>query len=158
KLPAGHLLRFRDRSIAVRRWWFPEHARSATGRTRGELIEQLRSLLADSVRIRLRADVPLALCLSGGIDSSVIAAECVRRGARLDAFTLTFEEDRTDLPYARAVAENLGLAHEVVVTSQDCVARQIENAAANYDEPFADSSALPSLALARVLSGRYKVI
>ncbi len=158
KLPPGHLLRFRNRSLDLRRWWFPERVAPVNNRPRACLIDELRTMVADAVKLRLRSDVPVALCLSGGVDSSIIAAECGRRGKRVDAFTAAFDGDQTDLIHARAVAGKLGLVHHVVQVRAESAACQMEDAAAHYDEPFADSSALPALALARALRGRYKVI
>jgi asparagine synthase (glutamine-hydrolysing) len=158
KLPPGHLLKLRDRTLEVRRWWFPERVAPAPARERSQRIEELRALMQDSVRLRLRADVPVALCLSGGVDSSVIAAECVRQGVSLDAFTVALDGDSQDLAHARLVAQALRLNHHVIEARAESVASQLEAAAAHYDEPFADSSALPSLTLARALAGRYKVV
>ncbi len=162
KLPAGHWLRWSARaagSIELRRWWFPERAaRTAAAAGRGERIKQLRALVADAVRLRLRADVPVALALSGGVDSTVIAAELSRQGASPDAFTVIFDGDRTDLPYAAAAAARYGLRHEVLAAEGASLDDRIQATLAQYDEPFADSSAVASLALARALAGRYKVI
>lgn len=163
KLPAGHLLELRSSRVEERRWWFPENARDAeAGRPRRDdkrrREEQLRQLVGEAVCLRLRADVPVALCLSGGVDSSVIAAECGRRRAKLDAYTVALDGDATDLPWAAGVARHFGLKHHVVTVSSGEVARQLEEACARYDEPFADSSAVPSLTLARALGGTYKVV
>ncbi len=158
KLPPGHLLRFRNRSLALHRWWYPERAIAPARRTRAQRVTELRTLVADAVKLRLRSDVPVALCLSGGVDSSVVAAECALLGERVDAFTVAFDGDQADLPHARAVAARFDLIHHVIPSHAASAAAQIEDAAAHYDEPFADSSALPSLALARALAGRYKVI
>jgi asparagine synthase (glutamine-hydrolysing) len=158
KLPPGHLLKLRDRALEVRRWWFPERVAPAPEREKTQRRGELRALMQDAVRLRLRADVPVALCLSGGVDSSVIAAECVRQGVPLDAFTVALDGDSTDLPHARVVARHLHLKHHVIEARAESAAAQLEAAAEHYDEPFADSSALPSLALARALAGRYKVI
>jgi asparagine synthase (glutamine-hydrolysing) len=144
KLPPGHLLRFREGSLSVTRWWFPEAAP--------------RQRLADAVRLRLRADVPVALYLSGGVDSSVIAAECVSQGARPEAFTVRFDGDEIDLPYARQVAQVLELPHHVLETRAGQMAVDFERLLWHYDEPFADSSAVPCFALARAMGGRYKVV
>jgi asparagine synthase (glutamine-hydrolysing) len=158
KLPPGHLLRFRNRSVSVDRWWFPESAVPPAGRTRPQRIHELRTRIEDAVHLRLRADVPVALALSGGVDSSVIAAECARQHARLDSFTIAFDGDDTGLAHASAVATQLHLTHHVIRTRAESAASQMQDAAAHYDEPFADSSALPSLELARALQRRYKVI
>ena len=144
KLPAGHWLKFKNGQSSVGSWY------SARSRQGGGLREVVR----DAVRMRLRADVPVALYLSGGVDSSAIAAECVELGSDVQTFTACFDGDETDLPFARTVAERLGLRHEVLRV-HPCGAEEIFK---HYDEPFADSSAVPALALARALAGRFKVV
>lgn len=158
KLAPGHYARLHQGALDVRRWWFPEHATAQPPADPAERREQLRALLADAVRLRLRSDVPIALSLSGGVDSSVIAAELARQGAAPDAFTLVFDGDAADVPYARKVARHFGLRHEVIRAESAPLIDQLAAAAAQYDEPFADSSAVACLGLARALGGRYKVI
>lgn len=158
KLPAGHLLRLRGGRIEIQRWWRPEAAQNSGGSA--DLVQGLRLCLADAVRLRLHADVPVALALSGGVDSSILAAECAESGAAPDAFTVVFDGDAGELPAARSVAQHLKLRHRVIEVRGESAARQMEQAAAHYDEPFADSSALPTLALARAIAqqGGYKVV
>jgi asparagine synthase (glutamine-hydrolysing) len=158
KLPAGHWLRWKDGSSKVERWWFPERARPSVSPTPSGRREEARGLITDAVDLRLRSDVPLALALSGGVDSTVIAAEAAGQGSRADAFTVIADGDETDLPYARQVAQKFGLRHEVLRAEAASTAERVLDAAAHFDEPFADSSALSSLELARALAGRYKVI
>ena len=160
KLRAGHLARWKQGHLTVQRWWFPENAseRPVEGPGAPRLQEQLREHVADAVRLRLRSDVPVALALSGGLDSSAIAAELARQGAQPDAFTVVFDNDSTDLPFARAVAARYGLRLEVIRAEGQSVSAEFALAQRHYDEPFADSSGLASLALARALGGRYKVI
>ena len=161
KLPAGHLMELHAGHLQERRWWFPERVGISTQpdhESREERHHQLRTLVSDAVRLRLRSDVPVALCLSGGVDSSVIAAECAHQGARLDAYTVALDGDATDLPWAIEVARHLGLRQEVIEARSGDVPEQLEKTWACYDEPFADSSALPSLSLAHALAGRYKVV
>jgi len=158
KLPSGHYARLKDGTLDVRRWWFPENVTLKPARKVADRNEQLRSLIADAVSLRLRADVPIALALSGGVDSSVIAAELTRQGAAPDAFTVIFDGDESDLPYAQAVARRFGLRHEVVRAEGLSLDARLQATVEQYDEPFADSSAVACLTLARALSGRYKVI
>ncbi len=158
KLPAGHWLRWKDGHSKTERWWFPEWARPIVSCTPARKREEARSLIADAVRLRLRSDVPVALALSGGIDSTVIAAEAARQDVRLDAFTVITEGDETDLRYARRVAQQYDLRHEVLRAQAASAAERVLDAAGHFDEPFADSSALSSLELARALAGRYKVV
>jgi asparagine synthase (glutamine-hydrolysing) len=157
-LEPGHWLRFKNGRVETRRWWGPEHAIPTIGGNRAERIERLRSIVADAVRLRLRSDVPVAIFLSGGVDSSVIATECVRQGARLEAFTADFGGGHSDLAHAVEVASHLGLRHEVLAIEANQAAAGFGELLWHYDEPFADSSAIPSLSLARALRGRYKVV
>jgi asparagine synthase (glutamine-hydrolysing) len=158
KLEPGHLLRFKDGRVDIRRWWNPELAAKGEKTTVAGRIERLRSMVADSVRLRLRADVPVAIFLSGGVDSSVIAAECARQGSKLEAFTADFGKGHPDLPFAVRVAEHLGLRHEILNIEPGAALAGFHQLLWHYDEPFADSSAIPSFALARALRGRYKVV
>jgi asparagine synthase (glutamine-hydrolysing) len=161
KLPAGHSLCFKDGKITVERWWFPEYVAGAFATRRTDRIQELRELVGDAVALRLRSDVPIALALSGGIDSSVIACELARQGARPDAFTVVFDQDESDLPFARTIAAKYNLRHEVLHAEGSTAAAlldQIHTTWEQYDEPFADSSDVASLTLAQALSGRYKVI
>ncbi len=158
KLPPGHLLRFKDGDCQVRRWWRPELASPGNERTQPERLERLRSMVADAVRLRLRADVPLAIFLSGGVDSSVIAAECARQGSKVEAFTADFGGGHPDLAHAVRVAEHLGLRHEVLRIDPNQALAGFERLLWHYDEPFADSSSIPTFALAGALEGRYKVV
>ncbi|MEO8048886.1 MAG: asparagine synthase (glutamine-hydrolyzing) [Acidobacteriota bacterium] len=157
KLEPGHVLRFKKGcEPCVTRWWFPELA-PAAGR-RGDHIVGLREQMAGAVGQRLRADVPVALSLSGGVDSSVIAAECVRQRVSIQAFTVRFEGESREVDAARAVARHLNLPHRVLTAEAPLEGQGVERIWRHYDEPFADSSAIPSLALARALEGSYKVI
>ncbi|HEV2198913.1 MAG TPA: asparagine synthase (glutamine-hydrolyzing) [Bryobacteraceae bacterium] len=168
KLPAGHLIRFRTLENAAgtkpcpdpqsQRWWFPDRAPEQRDIPRPRLIEDLRRRVGEAVGLRLRADVPVALSLSGGVDSSVIAAECVRHGARPEAFTVRFDGDGIDLPFACRVASHLGLPHTVVDASAADLAARLDQILFHYDEPFADSSALACFALAEAVGRRYRVV
>jgi asparagine synthase (glutamine-hydrolysing) len=158
KLEPGHLLRFKDGAAELRRWWHPEQAVPGRERTRPERVARLRSLVAEAVRLRLRADVPVAIFLSGGVDSSVIAAECGRQGAKVQAFTADFGGGHPDLAHAVRVAGHLRLPHEVLKIDADRALAGFQKLLWHYDEPFADSSSIPTSALAEALEGRYKVV
>jgi asparagine synthase (glutamine-hydrolysing) len=158
KLEPGYLLRLKKGGMPRReRWWFPERVADSGGHSQGTRAS-LRERLGQAVRERLQADVPVALSLSGGVDSSVIAAECVRQGGSLEAFTVALPGGSGDVESARCVARHLGLRHRVIEGESLLEGQKIERMWRHYDEPFADSSAIPSLALAGALAGRYKVI
>jgi len=149
-MPGSILTVSRDASTLTKYWDAPavaEHA--AANRFRGdddEAVRVLDELLGDSVALRMIADVPLGVFLSGGVDSSLIAALMQRRASGpIHTFTIGFEDPRFDeARYGREVAQHLGSHHEeLYVTEADALAL-VPRLAGIYDEPFADSSALPT--------------
>ena len=158
KLLPGHSMTVRDGVLAVRRYWHPEREVGTWGGSRTARIDEFRDLFAEAVRVRLRSDVPVGLFLSGGIDSSAIAAECRRQHQRLTAVTVAFERDDADLHYARLVARHCGLDHQVIHASGANVADDFPQIIDSYDEPFADTSNVPSFYIARETSSRFKVV
>jgi asparagine synthase (glutamine-hydrolysing) len=108
----------------------------------------------------LISDVPVGLLLSGGIDSSLVgAAYSGLPGAQIPSFTMGFDDpDSDERPYALAVAQALKLRHEDFVVDTKDVVAEFEGLWSSFDEPFADSSALPTLVLCREIRKRVKVV
>ena len=132
-------------SIAIAKWDIPE------------ALDELQKRIDDSVKICLRSDVPVALFLSGGIDSSILAEAAVRHGRLTDAFCLNIKQDNySELPNAKFVAEKLGLKiHEVTI--DECQFSSFLEIVEHLDDPLADSSALAVWTLARETSKNFKV-
>jgi asparagine synthase (glutamine-hydrolysing) len=143
RLPPGHLLVVDRDGERLERYWAPAAARDEL--TEEEWLEATRAELAAAVRRRLVADVPLGALLSGGIDSSVVVALMAEAASGpVRTFTIGFGESRYDeRSYARAVAERFGTEHLDVVVEPDA-ASVLPRLAWAFDEPFADSSALPT--------------
>ena len=143
KLLPGHLAIATDGGLEIKRYWDVKPEERDI-RTEEEWLEQLDELLLDAVRLRLISDVPLGALLSGGVDSSLIVAMMARCSRnRVKTFTIGFDEaSHNEAQHARTVAERFGTDHhELVVRPQ--VADHFENIVLQYDEPFADSSAIP---------------
>ncbi|HEX7956556.1 MAG TPA: asparagine synthase (glutamine-hydrolyzing) [Pyrinomonadaceae bacterium] len=152
KLPPGHHLTFREGRAEVRRYWdFEYEGPAGRPRPEEEYVEELRALLEEAVRVRLVADVPLGAFLSGGVDSSAVVGLMARASARrVKTFSIGFREDSYDeLSYARVAARAFGTDHhEFVVTPEVC--HVIDELAWHLDEPFADSSAIPTYAVSKL--------
>jgi asparagine synthase (glutamine-hydrolysing) len=111
-----------------------------------EALDELEALLLNAVQIRLMSDVPLGAFLSGGIDSSLVTALMQKSQSKpVRTFTIGFEDKEADeSPHAAAVAAHLGTQHEVMVVSeQDALAAALRMGSL-FDEPFADSSQIPT--------------
>ena len=157
KLPAAHVAVLDERGFRLRRYWQvppPSHERI----TAKDAAQELFRLLDRAVAKRLVADVPVGVFLSGGIDSTSIAALAVRHKKPLQTFSIGFVEESFDeSPWARLAAERLGTDHvSEKFSGQDCL-DLIPAAAAQLDEPFADPSFLPTLLLSRFTRKHVKV-
>jgi asparagine synthase (glutamine-hydrolysing) len=166
-LRPGHALRLELSSGRVsHREWFSARAAAASARQQGfhgdraEMVRAFDGLLESAVRRRLPSDVPLGAFLSGGIDSSLVVAAMRHAGvAPLRTFTVGFEHVQYDeRAHARAVAKALGTDHhEVMVPDSDLVSL-VEDAIGCFDAPFADSSAVATLAVSRAARSSVGVV
>jgi asparagine synthase (glutamine-hydrolysing) len=145
KLPPGHLLEFEKGKVCVRQYWdFPQYGTYEPA-SEEELLEELEFRLAEAVRIRLIADVPLGAMLSGGVDSSTIVALMARATSQpVKTFSVGFKHaDFNEAPYARLVAQKFGTDHHEMVFEPDLV-DTVEMLTHHLEEPFGDSSMLPT--------------
>lgn len=144
----------------VRRYWDIPVAEANEETTIEELTDELQRLLTSAVSEQLVADVPLAVLLSGGVDSSVITAIAARASrSQVRTFTVTLpKHPRLDeRRYARSVSEYLGTDH-VELPLDETSMDLIKTLASQYDEPIADSSMIPTYLLARTVSRHCKVV
>ncbi len=160
KLPPGHVLAWHDGRAELTRYARPGPAAAEDVRTdeEAELVEELRARLRDSVRAHLVSDVPVGVLLSGGVDSSVLAALAALESSEpLRTFSIGFEERSFDeTGDARLVAERYGTDHHELVLRPDA-ALLLPALADAFDEPFADSSALPTYLVSQLAAQHVKV-
>jgi asparagine synthase (glutamine-hydrolysing) len=150
KLPPGHLLVWQDGVPAERRYWRLD-VRPVADIREEEAAERLRALLLDATKVRMVSERPLGAFLSGGIDSSAVVAAMARQAeGRVKTFSIGFEAREFDeRRYARMVAERYGTDHHEMVVTPSAL-DVLPTLAWHFDEPFADSSAIPSFYVAKM--------
>jgi asparagine synthase (glutamine-hydrolysing) len=144
KLPPGHLLRWQNGVADVRQYWqLPVEEIAPTSET--EAIEELRDILQDAVSTHLMSEVPLGAFLSGGIDSSLVVGLMAQASSRpVKTFSIGFDDARyNELEHARVVAQHFATDHHEFIVRPDAMGI-IDNLIGHFDEPFGDSSAIPT--------------
>lgn len=153
KLPPAHTLSWRRGKVRLDRYWSLDYPapESAAPASVDELAEQLREQLLEATRIRMVSERPLGAFLSGGLDSSAVVAAMARVSSDpVSTFSIGFaEEEYNELPYARRVAEQYGTRHTELLVTPD-IDSILPKIAHMFDEPFADSSAVPSYYVAHM--------
>jgi asparagine synthase (glutamine-hydrolysing) len=150
KLEPGHFLTYRDGEVKTQSYWDFDYSES-TDRKEEDYIDELRELIKDAVNVRLISEVPLGAFLSGGVDSSAIVGNMARlSGQPVKTFSIGFNEDSfNELKYARVAADHFGTEHhEFIVTPDLC--EVVDELVWHFDEPFADSSALPTYMVSKM--------
>jgi asparagine synthase (glutamine-hydrolysing) len=155
KLPPGHSLMVDARGPHLARYWDYRHIApdaSLLKRNEEELIDELDELIRSSTRLRMLSDVPLGAFLSGGVDSAYVVAAMKASGATSPrAFSIAFaEEEYNEGPAATAIAQHLGVDHVIETLSVSDLLGLLPLYVDEFDEPFADSSAFPTLAVAQL--------
>ena len=152
KLAGGEALELDLETKKIRRWryWRPRFT-PKLALSMDEAKERLRDVLRQSIRIRLRSDVPLGVFLSGGVDSSTIAALARPLVSELRTYAIGFEEPSFDeSSHARAVARHLGTRHTEEVVSEKVLLETLPRVLEHQEEPLADASILPTWLVAKL--------
>jgi asparagine synthase (glutamine-hydrolysing) len=159
KLPPAHVLSVTAShlSVSARRYW-SLGPRVPAQRSEADWIDAVREKVTESIGSSLVADVPIGAFLSGGVDSGVVVATTSRAfGKRLHTFSIGFEGDpRSELPRARTLADRVGTEHHEQVVNPDALA-VLDELTYFYDEPFGDSSAVPTFLVSRMASRYVRV-
>jgi asparagine synthase (glutamine-hydrolysing) len=167
ELPPGHYLLARDGATEIQRYWkvsfLPAEELTSGGspKAEGDYLEEFRELLIDATKIRLRADVPVGAYLSGGIDSSTIAA-IIRKftSNRLDTFSIAFSDPQFDeSEFQRRMAKFLGTDHQVVFTTHADIGRYFPQVIWHTETPVLRTAPVPMFLLSKLVRDRqFKVV
>src|SRR5688572_27623948 len=157
QVPPGHYLVWENGRVTVTEYWDLVF-QPGPERREADYLEELESVLDEAVRLRMVADVPLGAFLSGGVDSSAIVASMARQSSRpVQTTTVMFNERAFDeAAHARAVAAALGTDHREVLV-EPRAADILPKLVWHLDEPFADSSALPTYYVSQAARQRVTV-
>ena len=151
KLAPAHFLVFKNGQIHTQKYWDFDYQPPVNIKSEEEYIEVLREKIRDAVDVRLISEVPLGAFLSGGVDSSTIVAMMSQIAKiPIKTFSIGFNEDSFDeLKYARVAAKHFGTEHHEFIVTPDLV-DIVDELVWHFDEPFADSSALPTFMVSKM--------
>lgn len=161
ELPPGHFITVRHGLFAQKKYWDLDFSQNRRIKTEDEYAEELRELLIDSIRLRLRADVPVGVYLSGGLDSSTIAA-LVRNHTEnhLRTFSVTFDDAAFDeSEYQQQMIRRLGCEHSTVFCSPADIADSFPDVVWHTEKPIVRTAPAPLFLLSRLVrKNGYKVV
>ena len=160
KLEPGHCLRLTRSGASIWRFWQLDY-RQKPARTEAECVDALDHELRASVESMLVADVPLGAFVSGGIDSSLVAAIMTQVGGKsVETFNLGFANDRTQSEHGHAqrVAQHIGSNHHALMVAPEDVLSAFDDWVDIFDEPFGDQAALPTLLLSKLTRQHVTVV
>ena len=157
KLPPAHFMIYENGNIRLERYWELDFSKKVSF-SEGEFCERIMNLLEEATRIRLISDVPLGVFLSGGIDSSTVTYMMKRlNSGPVKTFSIGFDEESySELKYARIVAEYFGTEHHEYIVRPKAV-EVLPKLVWHYNEPYADSSCLPSFYVSEMTAQSVKV-
>lgn len=162
KLKSGNILELdATGKISIESYWSAQNVFSQTKLLKGsesELIEGLESILKDSFEKRMVSDVPVGVFLSGGFDSTLVAALLQKQKGSLKTFTIGFDDQEyNEAVYAQNIADHLGTEHHALYCNEQDFCKVIDLLPDIYDEPFGDSSAIPTYLVAKMAREQVKV-
>src|SRR5260221_3066571 len=160
KRPPGHFLSIaKNGEVRVEKYW-DVTAVPASNITLDKSMERYEALLAEAVALHLRRDVPLGAFLSGGVDSSAVVAMMAEQSSSpVNTFTICSTDKAYDeSQHAKAVAERFGTTHRTLTVGPQDFLQLVPSVIEQYDEPFADSSALPTYIVSKLARQHVKVV
>ena len=157
----GHYLTARDGRVETKQYWDLSFSKPARPKSEGEYLEELESLLRESVRLRLRSDVPFGAFLSGGVDSSIIVALMADElNEPVKTFSVGFagSDGSDELPYAKIVADRFGCDHHTLAISYEDFLRHAERVLVHLDQPIADQATVATHMVAGLARRHVKMV
>jgi len=151
KLAPGAFLLFKNGTVTTENYWDFDYSARSEVKTEAEYIEILREKIREAVKIRLISEVPLGAFLSGGVDSSAVVRMMSEvSAAPVKTFSIGFNEDTfNELKFARLAAKHFNTEHHEFIVTPDLV-ETVDELVWHFDEPFADSSALPTYMVSKM--------
>jgi len=159
KLEPGHFLIFRNGEIRIEKYWDFDYAGETVTESEDEIADDLLGKLREAVEIRLMSEVPLGAFLSGGVDSSAVVGLMSQiMDKSVKTFSIGFQEDSfNELKFARLAAKHFQTDHHEFILTPDFV-DVIDDLVWHFDEPFADSSALPTYMVSKLAREHVSVV
>ncbi|MGM9560029.1 asparagine synthase (glutamine-hydrolyzing) [Anaerovibrio slackiae] len=164
KLEPGSLLHYKNKKITIKKYWDVVEKHNSLRENLMTNYEDAKAnfdlLLNDAIAMRMVADVPIGTFLSGGIDSSLVTAIAQRYAdSKLKTFSIGFHDNEcNEAEYARSIAEYLGTEHTEYYMSEMEALSMIEDMPKYYDEPFADSSQIPTMLVSQIAKEQVTVV
>jgi asparagine synthase (glutamine-hydrolysing) len=155
KVPAGSYLTFniKNLTLKIQKYWsiLPFFEKPKFKKSEKKLVDELEKLLIDAFKLRMVSDVPVGVFLSGGIDSSIVAAILQKHYGNIHTFTIGFKEAKyNEATYAKEVAKYIGSIHTEKYLDSNKAKEILERFVDIYDEPFGDSSGIPTTLVSQV--------
>jgi asparagine synthase (glutamine-hydrolysing) len=155
KVPAGNYLtlNLKELTLKIEEYWsiLPFFEKPKFKKTEEELVDELEELLIDAFKYRMVSDVPVGVFLSGGVDSSIVAAILQKHHGNIHTFTIGFNEEKyNEATFAKEVAEHLGTTHSEKFLDAEEAKEILKTFVDIYDEPFGDSSGIPTTLVSKM--------
>lgn len=156
KLEAGHYLEFniQHSTFNITKYWDVNdfHLQEKFSKGEDEILEDVEKILDDAIDLRMVSDVPVGVFLSGGYDSSLVASILAKKqGKKINTFTIGFDDEKyNEAKHAKTIAEYLGTNHTEYYMKNSDMLDLVEDLPFYYDEPFGDSSSLPTMIVSKL--------
>ncbi|AXX91796.1 asparagine synthase (glutamine-hydrolyzing) [Malaciobacter molluscorum LMG 25693] len=156
KLEAGHYLEYdiKNYKFQITKYWDVNdfYLQEKNSKNEGDIKNDIEKILNDAINLRMVSDVPVGVFLSGGYDSSLVASILAKKqGKKINTFTIGFDDEKyNEAKHAKTIAEYLGTNHTEYYMKNSDMLDLVEKLPFYYDEPFGDSSALPTMIVSKI--------